>query len=154
MVLTRVRKLPWNCIRPSFPFQTAPETWPEEAQCSGGPLWMVASRLLPRDSSDWWFYSSRLITNLPVYQYAKSGAPNPRINWIRSDKICFPPLLQVLTPRFYVPTIFWLSNLVAMFPRASGILMGSSLHAFSHSYASWLRVMEQAQTETQNGKFH
>jgi hypothetical protein len=44
--------------------------------------------------------------------------------------------LQVQTPRFYVPTIFWLSNLVAMFPRASGILMGSSLHAFSHSYAS------------------
>jgi hypothetical protein len=73
----------------------------------------------------------------PVYQCSKLGALNPRINKIKSDKIWF-LFLQVQTPRFYIPTIFWLSNLVTMYPRASGTIMDSSLHVSSHSYACQL----------------
>ena len=46
-VLTRVRKSQWNCVWPSFLFQKAPETWPEEAQCSGGSFgWLQAGYCL------------------------------------------------------------------------------------------------------------
>jgi hypothetical protein len=42
--------------------------------------------------------------------------------------------------RFSIPLIFLLSNLVSMFPRASGTIMDNSLHVSSHSYASLSRA--------------
>jgi hypothetical protein len=70
---------------------------------------------LPRVCSDWQFCFSHSIANLPLYQCVKLGALNPRINEIMSDKFWFIPLLQVQTPRFFIPVIFWISKLVAIF---------------------------------------
>jgi hypothetical protein len=72
---------------------------------------------------------------LLVYLCAKFGALNPRINEIRSGENWLSPPFQVLTPRFSVPTIFWVSDLVAMFSRASGTIMDNNLHLSSHLYA-------------------
>ena len=128
----------------------------EEAPCIFQQLLTLSSRQLLRDSSKGWLYSSHSIAKCVVYLCAKFGALNPRIYETMSGGNCFPPLPQVQTRRFSIPLIFWLSisNLVTMFPRASGTIMNSSLHVPLYLYASWLRVMEQAQTETQSGKFH
>ena len=114
----------------------------------------LASLLLLRFPSQGRFYSSHLILNLIVYLFAKFGALNQRINEIRSGGNWLQPLPEVQTSRFSIPTIFGLSDLVAIFPRASGTIMDSNLHVSSHLYASQLQVMDQAETETQNGKFH
>ncbi len=117
-------------------------------------LLMLANWLMLRNSSKGLLCSSHSIVNSVVYLCTKFVALNPRIHEIRSSGNWFQPVPQVQTRRFSIPTIFWLSNLGAMFPRASGTIMNSSLHVYSHSYASRIRVMEQAQTETQRGKFH
>ncbi len=117
-------------------------SWSEEAQCSWGPILSTTSCPVPRDCSDWWFYSVHWIANLPVYQCTKFGALNPRINKTRSDIIWFLPLHQVQTPRFYILVIFWLSNLAKMYPRASGTIMDCSLYVSSHLNASILQAME------------
>jgi hypothetical protein len=106
----------------------------------------LASLLLLRGLSQGLFYSSHLILNLIVYLCAKFGALNQRINEIRSGGNLLQPLPQCQTSRFSIPTILWLSNLVAMFPRASGAIMDSNLHVSSHSYASRLWVMDQAES--------
>ena len=126
----------------------------EEAPWKSTMVLALASLLLLRCPSQGRFYCSHLILNLIVYLCAKFGALNQRINEIRSGGNLSQPLPQCQTSRFSIPTILWLSNLVAMFPRASGAIMDSNLHVSSHSYASRLRVMDQAETETQNGKFH
>ena len=126
----------------------------EEAPWKSTMVLTLASLLLLRGLSKGRFYSSHLILNLIVYLCAKFGALNQRINEIRSGGNLSQPLPQCQTSRFSIPTILWLSNLVAMFPRASGAIMDSNLHVSSHSYASRLRVMDRAETETQNGKFH
>jgi hypothetical protein len=92
-------------------------------------LLTLASWLLLRDSSKGQLHSSHLIVNSVVYQCAKFGALNPRINEIRSDKKWFQTVLQVQpeTQRFSIATISWLSNLVTMFPRASGTIMNNNL---------------------------
>ena len=108
----------------------------EEAQCVLERVLSFASRRLLTGPSDWLLYSSHLIGNLVVYLCAKFGALNPRINENRSCENGSQPLPQVRTPRFSIPPIFWLSDLVAMFPRASGTIMDNSLHVSSHSYAS------------------
>ena len=80
----------------------------------------LASLLLLRGLSKGRFYSSHLILNLIVYLCAKFGALNQRISEIRSGGNLLLPLPEVQTCRFSIPTIFRLSGLVAMFPRASG----------------------------------
>ncbi len=87
-------------------------------------------------------FSSHLIVNLVVYLCAK--ALNPRINETRSGGNLFQPVPQVQsqlqTSRFSIPLIFLLSNVVSMFPRASGTIMDNNLHVSSHSYASLSRA--------------
>ena len=102
----------------------------------------------------WFIYNysmvlcSHSIDNHAVYLCTKFGALNLRINKIRSGGNWFEPVPQVQTSRFSIPKIFWLSNLAAMFPRASRTIMDNSLHVSFHYYASRLGVMEQAHTET------
>jgi hypothetical protein len=73
-------------------------------------------------------------------------------SWLgKCDLAAQPTLLQVQTPRYYIPTIFWLSNLDTVYSRAAGTIMDSSLHVYSHFNANWLQVMEQGWTETQEG---
>jgi hypothetical protein len=50
------------------------------------------------------------------------GALNPRINTTRSGGNWLQPVPQVKTSSFSIPSIFWLSNLVSIFYRASGLL--------------------------------
>ena len=126
----------------------------EEAQCAFERLWTVASRLLLRGPSNRRFFSSHPIVDLVVYLSAKFGALNPRINEIRSGANSLQPVSQVQKLRFTIPPISWLSDLVAMFPRASGTIVDNILHASSHSSASCLRGIRRPQTHTQNGKFH
>ena len=126
----------------------------EEAQCALKPVLNFASWLLLRDSSDGLLYSSHLIGNLVVYLCAKFEALNPRINEIRSCENGWQTLPEVLTPWFSIPPIFWLSDLVVMFPRASGTIMDNSLHVSSHSFTSWPREIKQPQPHPWNGKFH
>ena len=108
----------------------------------------------------WFIYNysmvhcSHSIVDHAVYLCTKFEALNPGINEIRSGGNWFQPVPQVQTCKFSILTIFWLSNLVTMFPRASGTIMNSNLHVSSHLYESHVLVMEWAQTETQNGKFH
>jgi hypothetical protein len=120
----------------------------EEAPCISQQLWTLASRLLLRGSSKGQLCSSHSIVNSVIYLCAKFQALIPRINKVRSGGNWFQPVPQVQTSRFSIPNIFWLSNLAAMFPRASRTIMDNSLHVSFHYYSSRLGVMEQAQTET------
>ena len=100
----------------------------EEAPWKSTMVLALASLLLLRCPSQGLFYSSHLILNLIVYLCAKFGALNQRINEIRSGGNLSQPLPQCQTSRFSIPTIFGLSDLVAMFPTASGGIMDSNLH--------------------------
>ena len=95
---------------------------------------MVASRLLLTSPSK----SSQSIVNLVVYLCAKFGALNPRMNDIRSRKNRSRPVPEVWNRIFSIPTIFWISALVAMCLMALRTIMDSILHVSSHSYASRL----------------
>jgi hypothetical protein len=94
-----------------------------------------------RASSKLLLCSSYAILNSVVYLCAKFGALNQRINEIRSSgkvgNLVQPvPLVQI--SRFSIQTIFWLSDLVAIFLRASGTIIDSSLYVSSHLHASQL----------------
>ena len=108
----------------------------EEAPCISQQLWTLASRLLLRGSSKGQLCSSHSIVNSVCYRViylcAKFQALIPRINKVRSGGNWFQPVPQVQTSRFSVPKIFWLSNLAAMFPRASRTIMDNSLHVSFH----------------------
>ena len=153
-----------NALKPSnglVAFDWTPESsrilqfWTsEEAQCVLERIQTMASRLLLRSPSDWRFYTSYSIVNLVVYLCAKFGALNPRINEIRSGENRSHPPPRERTPRFFVLPILWLSDLVVMFPKASGTIMDKNLHSSSHLCASQHRDMLQPQTQTSDGKFH
>ena len=99
---------------------------------------MVASRLLLTGPSKRRFYSSHSFVNLVVYLCAKFGSLNPRMNNIRSRKNRSRQVPEVWNRIFSIPTIFWLSALVAMCPMALRTIMDRILHVSSHSYASRL----------------
>jgi hypothetical protein len=92
----------------------------------------------------------QLLTLLSTYVQSLE----PSIKGSMKLGLLFQPVPQEQTSRFLIPLIFLLSNIVSMFPRASMTIMDSSLHISSHSFANLHQVMEQAQTETQSGKFH
>jgi hypothetical protein len=115
-------------------------------QCIFQLIWTCVSCLLLRGLSKGrihWHYS-HLIVNLVVYLCPKFGGLNPRINEIRSGKVdsCTENWLQPLpeeeTSRFSIPMIFGLSDLVAVFAKASGTIMDSSLYVSSYLYSSHL----------------
>jgi hypothetical protein len=105
---------------------------PKEAQCIFQLLLRLVSQLLLKGSSKGLFCYSHSIHNLVVYLCAKFGALNPGIKEIRSGGSRAQPVPQVPTCRFTIPTIFWLSRLVAIYPRASGTIMDSSIYVSSH----------------------
>ncbi len=88
----------------------------EEAPCISQQLLILASLLMLRGSSEEQIYSSHLICNSVVYLCAKFGALNPRINKMNFGGNWFQTVPQVQTSRFSIQTIFWLSDLVSMFP--------------------------------------
>ena len=153
-----------NAVRTDYrlvAFDCTPETsrilrfWAsEEAKCGFERIWTVASRLLLRGRSNRRFFPSHLIVNLIVYLCAKFGALNPRNDEIRSGENRSQPHPQVLTPRYSIPLIFRLSDLVAMFPRASKTIMDNNLHVSSHSYASRPREIKRPRNHTSGGNFH
>jgi hypothetical protein len=98
--------------------------------CISQQLFTLASLL--RGSFKGLLCSSHSIVNSAIYICAKFGALIPRINKVRSGGNWFQPVPQVQTSRFSIPMIFWLSDLVAMFPRASRTIIDSSLHVSSH----------------------
>jgi hypothetical protein len=82
------------------------------------------------------YFPSPSIANLIVYLCVQSLEPsildNVRINEICSQTIGHDHFLMC-THRFSIPTIFWRSDLVEMFSRASGTNMNSNLHVSSHA---------------------
>ena len=82
------------------------------------------------------------LVDLVVYQYAKFGALNQRVNKTRSSEnrsgwLLLIPRVQYHDPGFSILNIIWLSDPFPMIFRESRTIMSNSLHIFSALYASW-----------------